>query len=88
MSTTTFLAKWGIGPTLAATIVGGVGVGATVSAFQFKAVGQAFGIVSKTAPMIGPAMKEGAAAVDAQQGAAGTAAAPPAGGAPASVRTG
>lgn len=63
MSLTTTAAKWGMGPTLAATLIGGTALGATVSAFQYEAIGHTLGILSKTAPMVGPAMQEGANAV-------------------------
>lgn len=63
MSLTSTAAKWGMGPTLAATLIGGTALGATVSVFQYEAIGHTLGILSKTAPMVGPAMQEGANAV-------------------------
>ena len=63
MSATTFAAKWGAGPTLAAALVGGVGLAASVSVFQMEAIGKTLGILSETLPMVGPAMQEGKDAV-------------------------
>lgn len=63
MSLTTFAAKWGAGPTLAATMIGGAALGATVAAFQFTAIGHTLGILAETLPMVGPAMQEGREAV-------------------------
>lgn len=78
MSLTTFAAKWGAGPTLVATMIGGVTLGATVAVFQYDAIGNTIGILQDVLPRIGPAIAEGKDAVEG-----GTAPAPAAPAAPA-----
>lgn len=83
MGATSFAAKWGAGPTLAATLIGGATLGATVAVFQYEAIGTTIGILSETVPRVGPAIAEGKAAVGDKTGAAPQAPLEPAPGDPA-----
>lgn len=78
MSLTTTAAKWGAGPTLLATLIGGATLGATVAVFQYEAIGTTIGILGETVPKIGPSIAEGKAAVSGGSTPAAPGAVPPA----------
>lgn len=65
-----FAAKWGAGPTLVATMIGGVTLGTTVAVFQYDAIGNTVGILGEVVPRIGPAIQEGKDAVNSNGGTA------------------
>lgn len=69
MGLTNTAAKWGVGPTLVATLIGGTALGASVAVYEYQALGSAIGAISHAASGFGPAMKAGQDAVDAKIGA-------------------